>query len=232
MCKYLFILMIWASHLVATTFAPMSIKEQILSSQGVVQGEVVAINTVEDSDYGIVTKVFLRADRWMGPKVSNGHLELFFPGGEFGDEGRLVAGAPKFEVGEKVVVFTTKHNEKNWVYNLGLGKFSLKKVGQNQIMVNQVFPQVPNVGQMPLDKFLRLATRLKGKKLKERFKDKYERTVEKQAKIAPLSKRSRSLASVSDAGPNVAEKTNPMWLVFLFGLLGIAVRLSGRRNNK
>lgn len=214
----------------ATTFAPMSVKDQLLSSKGVVQGEVLSTTSLRDPKFGIVTKAFIRADMWMGTDVSNGHVELFFPGGSLGEEARRVPGAPRFSIGEKVVVFTSSHENKNWVYNLGLGKFSLKKVGTSFVMVNQVFPQVPDVGQMVFRNFVDMAQRLKGEKFQKRFKDKYERAVENKASHQIKSANSRSIASASSSSVQVADENSSFWLVLLLGAMGFTFRLSSRKN--
>lgn len=239
MRKYLillgFILGVSSLQTLATTFSPVTIRDQIKAADGVIQGEVVAVGSERDPRLGIVSKAFIKANKWMNGAsaenpVVNNHIEVFFPGGTVGDEGQLVHGAPSFKVGERVVVFTRSHEGKSWVQNLGLGKFSIKKVGKTKVLVNQIFPNVPDVGQMPLRTFIALSREIKDKGFHTRFKDKYERQVEKSMSLAPANeKRGRSIASINAKSP--AEKPSPLWLVFLFGLLGVGVRLGrGRRS--
>lgn len=230
MSKFLILFIFLSAYSQATVFSPMSVKDQLLSAEGVVNGEVLAINSLRDPDLGIVTKVFVRADSWMGAEVANGHIELYFPGGDLDGQVRHVPGAPSFTIGESIVVFTSYHQNKNWVYNLGMGKFSLKKVGPSLVMVNQVFPQVPDVGQMLLKNFVEMAQRLKGVKFEKRFKDKYERGVESQAAIR--ASKSRSIASVAPLEEKDPQENNAMWLVILLGIMGFTFRLSGKRNNQ
>ena len=231
MSKFLILLIFLSFYAQATVFSPMSVKDQLLSAEGVIQGEVLAINSLRDPDLGIVSKVFVRADRWMGMEVDNGHIELYFSGGDLDGKVRHIPGAPSFSIGESIVVFTSYHQEKNWVYNLGMGKFSLKKVGPSLVMVNQVFPQVPDVGQMLLKNFVEMAQRLKGTKFEKRFKDKYERGIESQSSSITNDK-SRSIASVASVEEKAPQENNAMWLVILLGIMGFTFRLSGKRNNQ
>lgn len=222
--------LVLARFVQATTFAPVSIKDQIKQSNGVVQGEVVAINSEKDPELGIVTKVFIKADKWMDAKVNQGHIELYYPGGEVQGEGHLVHGAPEFKQGEKVVVFTNSHGGKSWIQNLGLGKFSIKRVGRSHIIVNQIFPNMPNVGQMPLSSFVELAKNIKGKSFERRFKDKYERAAEKESTARYQKLRgSRSIASTPQ---NPHEKPSPLWLVFLLGMIGFGFRFSKGKSRR
>lgn len=226
-CVFICLLVLQAA---ATSFVPVSIRDQIESSDGIVQGEVVAVSSERDPKRGIVSKVFIRADRWLGARVEQNHIELFYPGGTLGEEGVKVHGSPRFKPGEKVVVLSKRHNGKWWVQNLGMGKFALKKVGTGKVLVNQIFPNTPDVGQMPLDSFLLLAREIKDQKFKERFKDKYERTAEKRAAMVPKKKAkgSRSIASVGKKDGNGGQ--NPFWLALLLGALGAVVRaVKGRR---
>lgn len=233
MGKYTVLICFWTFQAIATTFSPVTIRDQIRESEGIVQGEVLAVNSERDPKIGVVSRVFIKADRWMQAEVEKGHIELYFPGGEVGGEGRLVHGAPKFRPGEKVVVFAKKNDGKTWVQNLGLGKFSIKKLGRAKVMVNQVFPNVPDVGQMPLRSFLSLAKEIKNQKFEERFKDKYELATEKKMSALPQKRlsRSRSIASVGNTSVQ-SERMNPFWLVLLLGFLGAFIRVAKGRNGQ
>lgn len=219
--------------LMATTFSPVTIRDQLKGAEGVVQGEVVAVSSERDEELGIISKVFLKADRWIGVDVVDNHVELYFPGGELGDEGSLVHGAPKFKQGEKVIVLTNPHNGRSWVQSLGLGKFTIKKVGHTKVAVNQIFPNMPDVGQMRLKSFLSMARELKGEKFKERFKDKYEREHVRSTTSSSHEAQGRSIASIGQAGDGKSgEKPSPLWLVLLLGALGVGVRLSWGKSRR
>jgi hypothetical protein len=206
-----------AAH--ATTFVPLPIKQQIQEAQGIVEGEVVAVNSQELQDGSIATRIFLRADKWVGLSPESDHIEVYFPGGHIGDKVHKIEGAPEFQIGEKVVLMTQNIENQIWIQNLSLGKFSIKKFGLNDIVVNSVFPNHPQAGQMSLKAFHELVQSIKKEEVQVRFKDKYERNHEKYHAVKSLhNNNSRKIASVEDE----TEKNNfnTYWLVFILGFIG------------
>jgi hypothetical protein len=222
MRNYLVILTLLAAQAVsATTFVPVTIKKQISESQGVVKGEVSSIESFENENGEIITKIELYSDKWIGVEASESIVDVYYPGGTFGEKVQNIQGAPQVEMGENIVVLTKSINGENWIQNLGLGKFSIKRVGSNYILVNQIFPKVVNVGQIPLKKFYSLTERLKKMKFTERYKDKYELSKEKQAKIHMYKRKvNRAIASVEESEEK-SEKLASFWLVLILGGLGI-----------
>ena len=225
MFKYLFSFILFglASQLLATTFSPITIKKQLKTSSGLVEGTVISV-TSELLDGEIVSKVEILPDRWMNLSVDDSVVELHFPGGILGNKALKVEGAPKFIIGEKVVVFTNKFKNKNWISNLGLGKFSIKTIGQTSVMVNQIFPGHPEVSQMKMKSFYELSKWVKKKDFKLRYKDKYELSSEKEIHLRRKARiKGRSLASIqNNQKENVTHKFPAIWLVLLLGLLGFA----------
>lgn len=222
MAKSLFLLLFLASfsNAYSTTFVPISIKKQIKQSDGVVEGEVISVES-EQQDSGIVSKVTLLPNKWIGLVPKDSFVEVYFPGGALGENVQEIKGAPKFEIGERVVLFTKRHKERDWVNNLGLGKFSLKTLGKRKVIVNQIFPAHPQVGQMRMDKFYDLSEWVKKEKFKERFKDKYELNLEKEAHVRfKRNSGGRSIASV-DETEEVSNKLPASGLVVIFAILGI-----------
>lgn len=228
---FFFTLLIVLSNVAfATTYVPVSIKKQIVESSGILQGEVLATSSLEDSNGRIITKVFLRADKWIGVNPVNNHLEVFFPGGKVGDRVQTVLGAPSFKNGEKVVLLLKNNNEKNWMLNLSMGKFMIKRYGVSEVLINSVFPNHPEVGQMPINSFYELAQSIKKTSFKERFKDKYEIQAQKQASTKYLIG-GRTVASV-DKSSQGADNLNTTWLLIILGAIGgLFTILRGRKNN-
>ncbi len=201
-----------------TLFAPVSIKSQIKEGDGVIKGEVITSEAIEENGQ-ILTRVTLRADRWIGVSPEEGSLvDVYYPGGKVGSRVLKIEGTPEFEIGERVILITKHDKEKYWVQNLGLGKFSIKKLGSKEIIINQIFPGMPNVGQMPLNKFYELSKWVKKEKFKERFKDKYELNIEKEQKLRNRKIAGRSIASVPD---HVREENRipTYWLVIILAIL-------------
>lgn len=200
----------------STTFVPVSIVNQIKESSSIVQGEIINYESEEEESGKIVTKVFLRADKWIDAEPEAGHLTVYIPGGQVGDRVYQVEGSPKFNIGEKVVLFLKKHNEKLWVQNLGLGKYMMRKYGNQNILVNYIFPEHPRIGQIPLKTFQNLTKRIKDKDFHTRFKDKYEIHAEKKL----IRKAGRKIASVKKSNKDSANEMNTFWILITLGLLG------------
>jgi hypothetical protein len=215
----------------ATTFIPVTIKKQIVESSGIIEGEVLAISSEESRDGRIYSRVFLKANKWLDTDVENNHIEVFYPGGKVGDHVYKIQGAPEFKVGEKVVLFTKKLEDKNYVMNLGLGKFSIKNLGRTQLIVNQIYPNRPEVGQMRLSNFYELAQEIKGKKFSERFKNKYELNIEKQTSLNRTSE-GRSIASIASEKAKEKDRLPDYWLVIILGFCGVGYSLFRKRSNE
>lgn len=225
------------SYVFATTFLPVPIKRQIAESSGIVEGEVISTEAVLDRNGRIVTKVFMRADKWIGVRPEAGHLEVYYPGGQVGDRVQKVHGAPKFDYGERVVLLLksdkNSENKKLWVQNLALGKYMIKKYGTTDIVINSVFPKDPKVGQMALNSFYSLATRIKNQDFKERFKDKYELQVEKENKQFSNKKLGRAIASVRNFEEKEEENhISTIWTLIILGVLGALFSFSRRRKSE
>ena len=231
MRNYLFLILsfIFSTSVFGTTYLPVPIKQQIIESSGIVQGEVITTSSEEDENGAIVTKVFLRADKWIGVQPHEQHLEIYYPGGQVGDRVQTVHGAPTFKSGEKVVLMLKNNNEKNWMLNLSLGKFMIKRYGVSEVLINSVFPNHPKVGQMPIESFYELASNIKKVDFKERFKDKYEIQTEKQASVK-FSSKGRSIASI-DKEKQETENFSPVWLLILLGVMGGVFTLVRSKQN-
>ena len=175
---YLFMSLVLMSSLTySTTFRPLTIKQQVSSSDSIIYGEVLSKESIESENNQIVTKVTLRADKWIGSVKSDEMSDLvdvYYPGGVINGREQQIIGAPKLTIGESVVLMVKKGEKINWISNLGLGKFSVKRVGNQKVLFNQIFPNKPDVGQIELKSFYQLVEGIKGEKLLTRYKDKYE----------------------------------------------------------
>jgi hypothetical protein len=200
----------------------MTIKKQLKTNSGLLEGIVISVSS-ELLDGEIVSKVEILPDRWMNLNVNDSLVELHYPGGVLDNRALKVEGSPKFIIGEKVVVFTNKFKNKNWISNLGLGKFSIKTIGETIVMVNQIFPGYPEVSQMKMNKFYELSTWVKKRDFEFRFKDKYELSSEKQVLLRRKARvKGRSLASIkNDQKENTTHKFPAIWLVLFLGVLGV-----------
>ena len=119
MRNYIFLVLaiVFSTSVFGTTYLPVPIKKQIVESSGIVQGEVVTTSSEEDDSGAIVTKVFLRVDKWIGVHPQDEHIEVFYPGGQVGDRVQTVHGAPTFKSGEKVVLMLKNNLHQKDFYN-------------------------------------------------------------------------------------------------------------------
>jgi len=224
--------MAYSGSNLATTFTPISIKNQIKQSDAVLQGQVVSMEA-EAIDGVIHTKVTIMADKWINFSPEEGFVDVYFPGGVFGDRVTKVFGSPNFQVGESVIIFTKIQDQKHWINNLGLGKFSMKRMGDHQVMINQIFPSHPEVGQMRVDKFVDLTEWVKNSKFNKRFKNKYEVENDKQVRyLFNKKKRSRSIASLENDFSETQNKLSDYWLVLTLALLGLFFGIFRNRKNE
>lgn len=210
----------------ATVFKPLSIKKHLQESSGVIEGEVISMTSEFDENNKIITRVKVKAQKWIGDYyIEDQEVSLYYPGGQVGKKGRFIEGSPKFSIGEKVVLLTKQANDYQWISNLGLGKYSVKRLGSEEIIVNQIFPKEPTMGQMLLKDFYQIASDIKQKKFQHRFKEKYE-VYHKEETVKPNPNQpfvGRKIASIQTDESQKASRLSPGWLVFLLALLGVAV---------
>ena len=91
----------------ATLYRPISVSEQINSSNAFVIGHVVSMES-EIGQIGMVeTKVEIKLDKWIG--IGHERDEKYFkfniPGGQIGDQVTKIPDNISFELGEKVLLF-------------------------------------------------------------------------------------------------------------------------------
>lgn len=215
----------------ATTFIPLPIKKQVKESGKVVEGSVISLESKLHNGV-IISSVRLLVDKWIGLELNQTYLNVHFPGGRVENQVYKVEGTPEFELGEDVVLMLVEQDGKFWVNNLGLGKYSIKMLGERKVLVNQIFPNHPGVGQISVDKFHTLTEWVTKKKFKERYKDKYEINNERDLHSKIIQRRrGRSIASEEFAsGQNEKDSVPAIWLVIVLGLMVAIVRFFRRKS--
>lgn len=221
---------LFTPYLWATTFRPVPLKGQLKEADIVVLGQVEGIRSLELDSSQIVTEVSLLADEWTGGELPlNGVIKVYYPGGQVGDQVYHVEGSPEFHIGEHIALMLKSHNERLWVLNLGLGKYSIKKVGENNLLINQIFPSHPGMGQVFEQSFKDFARRIKKQKFTSRIKDKYDRDNEKQIL---MSKKNRGRTIASDEYQKIrrTSMSDVIWPLSLLIMLGLVFTYMARRN--
>lgn len=234
MQKYVSVLCLMLSlSAIGSTFVPISIKKQVKESDAIVYGKVINSESIPDAG-GVVTRVFIRTDKWLGLEVSNNHIEVLYPGGTLENIATSVAGTPTFREGEQVVIFLSQDKKgRYWGRNLGLGKYSEKNFGDGKILVNEIFPSHPKMGQIPSRYFFNLVPKLKAKEFTVRSKDKYEiQELRSRSRIKAEKKYGRSVAGVSNRKEEESRNTiSIFWLLVILGLMGGFSVLKNKRNS-
>ncbi|MAZ48761.1 MAG: hypothetical protein CME65_09365 [Halobacteriovoraceae bacterium] len=193
-----------------------------MKSDSIVHGTVVSKSYESHEVFGVVTHVELRSERSQGLNDSQQVVDVYYPGGELQQQKIVVPGSPELEIGEQVVLVLNNHKKNLWVSNLGLGKYSLRKVGREWIMVNQIFPDHPEIGHLSLKRFVKLVEKIKGRKFVHREKSKHE--VESQKEFSRRKTPSRSIASLPSE-PQEDSRIPIYWLVIIFGALGVCLQV-------
>ena len=227
----LFIILSYCGQLLATSFVPLSIKDQIKDSDGVIHGKVESLEPVSGENGRIFTKVSIRPEKWLAlERPENSLFEVYYPGGVIDGVAQLTHGSPKFELGEEVVLLVRKKSGSMWVNNLAMGKYDIKRVGDKRALINNVFPGRPNIGQMEMDSFFILAQEIKGQKVSYKFKTKAEVLAQQ---VENNTRRGRKIASINNEASQFSEGSDSsqgmLWPVLLLGFIFIGVSFIRRR---
>lgn len=211
----IFIILLYSLSAFSTSFVPISIKKQIYEADGIIYGTVVELSSEANPEVSVVTKVKVKLDKWVDINPNDKFFEVYFPGGMISEKTVVIDGAPTFNLEEKVVLFLGKDDQdKYWIKNLGLGKYTEKRLGNSQVLVNQIFPNHPDIGQISSKIFFELAQRLKDKNFDERLKDKYEHN-DKVLITSVEEKKGRSIASVHEDQIKTAHWLKVTWLLII-----------------
>lgn len=118
------------SYAVAQESVPIMTKELVKRSQKIVIGQVIEQHSAWD-DLGreIYTYTMLRVDRVVKSEAPDAVLMLRHLGGKVGNTTSQVAGLPKFEQGERVLVFLGPYRGTNYygLIDWHQGKYGVKK---------------------------------------------------------------------------------------------------------
>lgn len=214
----------------ATTFVPISLKEQVSKSDSIVNGVVVSKSFENDENFGVITHVEVRAESSFGLKENQRVVDIYYPGGELQQQKIVVPGSPNLQVGEKAVLVLNQHKNNFWVSNLGLGKYSLKRVGSEWIMVNQIFPDHPEIGHLSWKRFKAVVEKTKGAQFVSREKTQFE--IDGQKFMARKKRKTRYRKIAGTQNDPVPQTHIPIfWLVIIFGALGVGLQVM-RKNNR
>lgn len=215
----------------STTFNIQPVDRQLQEASGVLVGHFLKKKSVRLENGRIATQMVFKAQQEWGMNTDQfGMTEVIvhFPGGQIDEEHSQVQGVPTFVVGEKVAIMTKTFENRYWGLNLGLGTFKVVNYGKKTMLINSLFPEHPEVGQLRLEDFRALVRDIKGEGLK------VVRTEVPSLVRAPASVpegKNRSVASKDVEGENTEEPSGPstLWLAMILALAGGVYRMRKAR---
>lgn len=230
------VLILMCLNTYATTFQVQSVPKQLKESDGLLQGYFLKSRPIKLDDGRIATQMIFKMTREQGLQsdfYGMDEIIVHYPGGTIAEETLEIQGVPKFNVGEHVVVFTKNVNNRYWGLNLGMGTYKIINYGQDKMLINTLFPNHPEMGQMKLEQFEKLVKEIKGGSLKQVVKADYptETNTQTRAPAANNEAKTRTIASENEEVDNNTAGTSMQifWLVTFLGILGAYF---GRKNQK
>jgi len=135
----------------ATTFIPLPLDKQVESAS--MGAEVILLNMQgfkHPAGYIATEYRFkvIEPTNLDPAELEDGKLVLTLPGGNFDGITTVVDGSPKFNPGERIFLLLKKVEGKVYLSNFTLGKFNIQKIEDEEYYVNEVFPNMPNVGRI------------------------------------------------------------------------------------
>lgn len=123
----LYVVFFCAASAQASTFIIPTDDDLIIGARAIVRGKVLSVSCQADDQTGrIFTYVRLRVREVLKGQVSEREIVLKESGGQAGNRGSIVFGAPGFEKGENVLLYLDTWRDGSLrVYQMFLGKFSI-----------------------------------------------------------------------------------------------------------
>jgi hypothetical protein len=205
----------------ATTFLPISLKDQLKSSYAVVQGRYIASAYKKLPDGDIVTELSFSLSGAAGLShaeiVNKQNFKVISPGGKWGDREVRVHGVPTFEEGEEVLLVLDKGKYGFRPASLGLSKYTIEREDGVRVAKSFIFPHHPKLGSVPWVEVEELIENRFGTSLHEIGSDK--KVVVNSNSNREGANRGRVPASVDEHNP-ADERIGIFWLILLLAILG------------
>jgi putative Ig domain-containing protein/matrixin len=139
-----------AQYISATTVVTPPDDDLIIGARAIVRAKVLAVNCSFDDQQRIYTYVTLRVREVLKGRISDHHIIIKEPGGQVGDQGSIIYGAPQFKPGEEVFLYLDTWNDGSLrVHQMFLGKFSI--VDDPQTRERVVVRETPDARTVVID---------------------------------------------------------------------------------
>lgn len=235
-------LLAFSFSLHATTFRPQPIEQQIRESDGLFMGNYLKSKTIELENGSMATQMIFKVSKEVGLQSDFFGMDeviVHYPGGKMPHKHTKVEGVPQFVPGEKVVLFIRSINNRYWGMNLGFGSFRVINYGKEVVLINYIFPQHPQVGQVNFQHFEGLVKKIKGSSFKLVHSMNYPTTPDQSPTVqrmpaSEIEGQNRTLASKSEQLDNQADQPSfsVFWLIMALGIIGGIFRMNHPRAQK
>ncbi len=240
-CRFLFLtgLLLTHSWVMATTFIPLPVEDQIDATDSVVWATNVdkAYKKLPSGD--VVTEYSFKLLQTSGLSehkvVSPNSFKILAQGGLWQGRYYQVHGVAEFKKGESALLFLKQTPHGWFVNNLSMGKYSIIEDSEGIWFKNTVFPEHPRLGLISLKQMNSMLERKFETALVDIEIDKF---VHKTNEVQKNNSSNRSPASHSRSTASVQEALEPaesgygiMWIMFFFGILGFIYRVRAKKLN-
>lgn len=210
----------------ATVFQMQTVDQQIKESDSIMVGHFLKSKTIQLDDGSLATQMIFKMEKEFGLQSELFGMDeviVHYPGGKMGNQIVRVHGVPEFVSGEKVVLMITSRDDRYWGMNLGFGTFKVVNYGNEKMLINTIFPENTQVGQIRISDFEKKVRTIKGSGLKVVRSEVYP--TEKDSSRAPASvteEKNRTIASQTEEVENkeAEPQSNVLWLVAFLAFLG------------
>lgn len=223
----------------ATVFQPQPVNQQIKESDGIIIGHYLKSRSIRLDDGSIATQMIFKMNKEYGLQSDLFGMDeviIHYPGGKIGEEEVRVEGVPQFVSGEHVVLMIKSQQDRYWGMNLGFGTFKVVNYGKEPMIINTIFPNDRNVGQVRLEDFEKSVKAIKGTGLKVVMAPEYptEKDSEVRAPASVPEGKNRAIASKTEEVENSEDQPHlsVFWLVAFLAVLGGFFRLFRQREAK
>jgi hypothetical protein len=221
----------------ATIFARQSIETQMKEADGIILGHYLKSKSIRLEDGKIATQMIFKINKEWGMQTELFGFDeviIHYPGGRIDDEILQVSGVPEFVAGEKVVIFAKSYKNRFWGLNMGFGTFKVVNYGKETMLINTIFPEDSQIGQINIENFEKTVREVKGSNLKVvKVLPSIPTKEVKGRSVAsvPEEGKNRSLASVSEESENEETQSgfSIIWLITILAALGGFTRYIQRR---
>ncbi len=146
-----------STQVLATSFLPTPIRDQISLSNGIIIGTFENKSYKKNPDGEVVTEAYFKLEGHAGIEknylMNPNSFRVLIPGGKWQGIVYHVNGAPKFTKGKKVVLLLKYNRFGFTLANLAMSKFEIVKKGKQSFLVSEIFADYPNIGQIEWIKF-------------------------------------------------------------------------------